>query len=97
MPAPPPRCPTLAEDFANLPPARPVGSAATARLMLVGCLVLAVFGARPLREFMERQAETPSWVQAALDGWDAALTRVGLAEPHPAIRDAVTRAKQPPL
>lgn len=95
-PAPPTLAPTLAEAIGSIRPARPSGIAAVARLMLVGGLVLAVLGARPLREYMQRQEGTPARVQAVLDRWDVALTWIGVAALHPGARAAVERAKRIP-
>ena len=63
-------------------------------MTVIGTLLLAVFAAPDLSSWLNRMGGGPllEKLQDAAAEWDAALARLGLAEPHEAIRAAMRRA-----
>jgi hypothetical protein len=71
------------------------GVVAVARVVLVGCLLAAMLGSRPLLTWAEARPDLPVWVDKGLHQWDAAMTRAGLAGLHPMLRGLVERIREP--
>lgn len=73
---------------------------ATARQVLamaaVGAVVLALFASPDLPGWADRLGDGPvaRSVQPIAQGWDWAMTRLGLTRPHQAVRDAVQRMQE---
>ncbi len=62
-------------------------------MTVIGTLVLAVFAAPDLSSWLDRMGGGPALepLQNAAAAWDAALGRLGLTEPHDALRSAMRR------
>ncbi len=62
-------------------------------MSVIGTLVLAVFAAPDLSSWLDRMGGGPvlETMQNAAAAWDAAMTRLGLTEPHDALRSAMRR------
>jgi len=60
-------------------------------MTLIGTLVLAVLASHDLSSWLDRMGDLPLLVplQQAARAWDGAMTRLGLALPHEALRNAV--------
>lgn len=63
-------------------------------MTVIGTLLLAVFAAPDLSSWLDRMGGGPVLepLQNAAAEWQAAMTRLGLTEPHEAIRAAMRRA-----
>lgn len=63
-------------------------------MTVIGTLVLAVLAAPDLSSWLDRMGGGPILepLQNAAAEWETALARVGLTEPHEAIRAAMRRA-----
>jgi hypothetical protein len=70
------------------------GIGAVARVLLVGCLLAAALGSRPLVAWAEANPDLPEWVDDALTRWDEAMSRMGLAKWHPLVRGVVERVRE---
>jgi hypothetical protein len=68
---------------------------AVARVVLAGCVVATALGSRPLVNWAETRQDLPEWVADGLRQWDRAMTRAGLADLHPMLRDLVARDVAP--
>lgn len=77
--------PRLIPGPQGLTPARLV------RVLLIGCAMALVFGARPLADWAGRLP--PGWesVQVATAWWADAMARIGLGAPYDALHQLVRR------
>jgi hypothetical protein len=62
-------------------------------LTLIGTIVLAVFASRDLTSWLNRLGDGPvlAPLQHAAAEWDHAMAKLGLVDPHDALRSAIHR------